>query len=192
MPDYFTQTVVQPAIPVADMTPLEQLLLTHVFQAKPQGESLYLFADEEPSATLWLDRGSVEAALARSEAPPWNWANGAIRHLLSELPADDAEIEFVISNGWQYILNDIVRRSPTLRYVTVISSFTCSRMLPDGFGGEAVLITADNVFSKNTHDVITDFLAQIDPAEANTRPLVLMRPRLRFPLETEKADPRAY
>ena len=141
---------------------------------------------------LWLNRGPVEAALASSEALPCNWANGAIGQVLSELPADDAEIEFSISNGWQYILNDIVRRSPTLRYVTAVSSFTCSRMLPDGFGGEAVLITADNVFSKNTHDVITDFLEQIDPAEANARPLVLVRPHLQFPLETEKADARAY
>ena len=124
----------------------------------------------------------------RSEA--LSWANSAIWNLLSELPPDEAEIEFVISNGWHYILNDIVRRSPTLRYVTAVSSFTCSRMLPDGFGGEAVLITADNVFRKNTHDVITDLLAQIDPAEADAQPLVLDRPRLKYPLETEKADAR--
>jgi hypothetical protein len=129
MADYLTPTVVQPAIPVADMTPLERLLLTHVFQAEPQGESLYLYADEEPSSVLWLDRGPVEAALARSEA--LSWANSAIWNLLSELPPDEAEIEFVISNGWHYILNDIVRRSPTLRYVTAVSSLTCSRMLPD-------------------------------------------------------------
>jgi galactokinase len=51
-----------------------------------------------------------------------------------------------------------VRRSATLRYVTAVSAFTCSRMRPDGFGGMAVLITADAVIGKSTNDIIGDFL----------------------------------
>lgn len=183
MADYFSPTVIQPAIPVASMTPLERLLLTHVFQTKPQGDNLYFFADEKPASMLWLDRGPVEAAFASSEAPAENWANCAIRQQLTALPPDNVEIEFPISNGWQYILQDIVRRSPTLPYVTVVSSFTCSTMQPDGFGGEAVLITADYVLSKSTDNIITDFLAEIDPATAAARPLELIRTSWQFPYQ---------
>jgi hypothetical protein len=53
------------------------------------------------------------------------------------------------------------RRSPTLRYVTAVSAFTCSKMRPDGFGGMAVLITADGVIGKSTSDIIEDFLRDI-------------------------------
>jgi hypothetical protein len=166
MAEYFTPTVIQPAIPVADMTPLERLLLTHVFQAEPQGKTLYFFADEEPATVLWLDRGPVEAALDRSEIAPESWASCAIRQRLSELPPDNAEIEFVISNAWHFIFQDIVRRSPALRYVTAVSSFTCSKMQPDGFGGEAVLITADYVLSKSTTEIVQDFLHEALPGAA--------------------------
>jgi hypothetical protein len=183
MADYFSPTVIQPAIAVADITPLERLLLTHVFQTEPQGETLYFFADEKPATVLWINRSPIEAAFAYSKAQPENWANRAIRQKLSKLPPDDVEIEFPISNGWQFIFQDIVRRSASLRYVTAVSAFTCSKMRPDGFGGEAVLITADYVLSKSTHHVITDFLAEIDPAAAAARPLEPIRPSRQFPLQ---------
>ncbi len=57
-------------------------------------------------------------------------------------------------------IQDIVRRSTTLRYVTAVSSFSCSKMRPDGFGGMAVLITADRIVGKSTSDILEDFLAE--------------------------------
>jgi hypothetical protein len=60
--------------------------------------------------------------------------------------------------SWQTIFQDIVRRSATLRYVTAVSAFTCTKMRADGFGGMAVLITADTVMGKSTSDIVTDFL----------------------------------
>ena len=56
MADYFTPTVIQPAIPAADITPLERLLLSHIFHARPDGDALYFCADEGPADTIWLDR----------------------------------------------------------------------------------------------------------------------------------------
>ena len=35
-----------------------------------------------------------------------------------------------------------------------ITSFTCSRMRPDGFGGMAVLITRDAIVGKSTGDFL--------------------------------------
>jgi hypothetical protein len=67
MADYFSPTVIQPTIPVADITPLERLLLSHIFNAEPDGgEGLYFYADEGPADMIWLDRARIEAALAQS------------------------------------------------------------------------------------------------------------------------------
>ncbi len=159
MADYFTPTVIQPAIPVADITPLERLLLSHIFNAEPDGEGLYFYADEGPADMIWLDRAPIEAALAQSPAADDSTATSLVTEQLARVPADNVEIELDFSDmSWESIFQDIVRRSPSLRYVTAVSAFTCSRMRPDGFGGMAVLITANAVVGKSTSDIIEDFL----------------------------------
>jgi hypothetical protein len=40
MADYFTPTVIQPTIPLDAITPLARLLLSHIFNAEPDGEGL--------------------------------------------------------------------------------------------------------------------------------------------------------
>ena len=157
MADYFTPTVIQPAIPIADITPLERLLLSHVFNAECQGERLYFYADQSPADRIWLDRARLEAALAQSRID--STADTLVIEHLARIPADNVEIELDFSDRcWETILQDVVRRSPSLRYVTAISAFTCSKMRPDGFGGRAVLITAERVMGKSTSDIVADFL----------------------------------
>lgn len=159
MADYFTPTVIQPAIRAANVTPLERLLLSHIFNAAPQGEDLYFYADERPANTVWLDRAPLEAALAQSKGHADSAAATFVIDQLARVPADDVEIELNVSTlFWESLFQDIVRRSPSLRYVTAVSAFTCSKMRPDGFGGMAVLITADAVMGKSTGDIIEDFL----------------------------------
>jgi hypothetical protein len=162
MADYFNPTVIQPAIPIADLTALERLLLSHVFNAERQGERLYFYADERPADRIWLDRARLEAVLTHSRTE--NTATKLVTEQLARLPADNVEIDLEFSYlAWQEIFQDIVRRSPTLRYVTAVSAFTCSTMLPDGFGGMAVLITADNIMGKSTSDIVEDFLNEAVP-----------------------------
>jgi hypothetical protein len=57
-------------------------------------------------------------------------------------------------------LQDIVRRSKTLSYISVVTSFTCSKMRPDGFGGMAVLITPDAIVGKSTGDFLQDMIEE--------------------------------
>ena len=167
MADYFTPTVIQPAIPAADITPLERLLLSHIFHARPDGDGLYFCADECPAEMIWLDRAPIEAALAHSNGVD-STAVTLVTDQLARLPADNAEIELEFSDScWQSMLQDIVRRSDTLRYVTAVSAFTCSKMRPDGFGGMAVLITPSTVMGKSTGDIIEDFLNQAVPGWAD-------------------------
>jgi hypothetical protein len=154
MADYFTPTVIQPAIPAADITPLERLLLSHIFNAQPDGEALYFYADEGPADMIWLDRAPVETALAQSIP---GTATDFVTERLARVPKDNVEIELDFSDScWESIFQDIVRRSASLRYVTAVSAFTCSKMRPDGFGGIAVLITPDGVIGKSTSDIIED------------------------------------
>jgi hypothetical protein len=161
MAGYFTPTVIQPTIPLGDITPLERLLLSHIFNAEPDGEGLYFYADEGPADMIWLDRAPLEAALAQSSTASDNTAATVVTSQLARVPADNVEIELDVSDTpWQAIFQDIVRRSRSLRYVTAISSFTCSKMRPDGFGGMAVLITPSAVVGKSTSDIIEDFLAE--------------------------------
>jgi hypothetical protein len=127
---------------------------------------LYFYADEGPADMIWLDRAPIEAALAQSPTAPDSTAASFVTAQLARLPADNVEIELDFSDmSWESISQDVVRRSPSLRYVTALSAFTCSRMRPDGFGGMAVLITANAVVGKSTSDIIEDFLAEAHLAE---------------------------
>ncbi|HEY1261763.1 MAG TPA: hypothetical protein VGF34_21140 [Stellaceae bacterium] len=170
MADYFTPTVIQPTIPAAEITPLERLLLSHIFHAEPDGERLYFFADEGPCDMIWIDRAPIETALALSVP---GTATAFVTEQLARVPADNAEIELDCSDMiWEAIFQDIVRRSASLRYVTAVSAFTCSKMRPDGFGGMAVLITADDVTGKSTSDIIADFLTEagVDTGQQDADP----------------------
>jgi hypothetical protein len=177
MADYFTPTVIQPAIPAADITPLERLLLSHIFHAQPDGDAFYFCADEGPADMIWLHRAPIEAALAQSKSID-STAVTVVTEQLARLPTDNAEVELDLSDScWQSIFQDIVRRSDTLRYVTAVSAFTCSKMRPDGFGGMAVLITPSEVMGKSTGDIIEDFLNEAVPDWEDRSPKSFALPR---------------
>jgi hypothetical protein len=169
MADYFCPTVIQPAISVADITPLERLLLSHIFNVEAGEDGLYFYEEEGPAQTIWLDRAAIDAALAQSPATADSTAASFVAEQLTRVPADNVEIELDLGTRWEFIFQDIVRRSRSLRYVTAVSSFTCSKMRPDAFGGMAVLITASAVVGKSTNDIIAEFLAEAhltEPAAA--------------------------
>jgi hypothetical protein len=79
---------------------------------------------------------------------------------LAAVDADAQAIDLDLSGtSWEFLLKDIVKRSTTLSYVSVITAFTWSKMRPDGFGGMIVLITRDAIVGKSTNDLLEDFLA---------------------------------
>jgi len=167
MADYYTPTVIQQTIPDGDMTPLERLLLCHIFESERDGEGWYFFSELGPADMTMIERAALEAALAASDLDADNTANAFVRQHLAGLNAkehQDTQIDVDFSDmSWQRILRDIVRRSSTLKYVSVVSSFTCSRMRPDGFGGAAVVISADTILGKSTNDLLEEFIEQVAP-----------------------------
>lgn len=165
MADYYTPTVIQQAIPDADMTPLERLLLSHIFESECDGEGWYFFSEQGPADMIVVDRAALEAALAESQISGENVANTLVREHLAKLQAaerDAALIDLDLSmTSWESIMQDIVRRSPTLDYVSAVSSFTCSRMRADGFGGMVVVISSVAILGKSTNDLLEEFIEQI-------------------------------
>ncbi len=162
MADYFEQTVVQQTIPTADMTPLERLLLSRIFDCEPDGDGWYFSAEQSPSSMILVTRAELENALASSP----DIDSAAHLHVTEQLAASDAEateIDLDLSGtSWEFFFQDIVKRSATLAYVSVVAAFTCSKMRPDGFGGMAVLITRDAIVGKSTNDLLEDFLAEAE------------------------------
>lgn len=159
MADYYEQTVVQQSIPLADMTPIERLILSHVFQSEDESDAIYFFAEQSPETWIDLSRGELTEALAATGETKGVAFACATEQLAAAGP-DATDIEIDLSgSSWEFIFQDIVKRSKTLRYVTVTTAFTCSRMRCDGFGGGATLITADAVVGKSTNDLLEEFLS---------------------------------
>ncbi len=172
MADYHSPTVVQTTIPNSDMTPLERLLLSRIFEAEPDGDGLYFFSETGPCDTFELAVADLRAALTRSVGVA-STAGDYFATRMADIGNRDTHVVVDLSDmfcgtsedsarkqAWELILRDIVRRSPTLDHVTVLSAFTCTKMRPDGFGGMGVLITADAIRSKSTSDILEDFLAE--------------------------------
>lgn len=167
MADYFTPTVIQQTIPEADMTPLERLLLSYIFEAERDGDGWYFFSELGPIDMTAIGRAALEAALAASERDVAGTANAFVSKLLASRKAEELQDEHLdidfSETSWASIFQDIVRRSSTLRYVSAVSSFTCSRMRPDGFGGAVVVITADAILGKSTTDLLEELIEQAVP-----------------------------
>ena len=114
---------------------------------------------------LPIERDALEAALAASESADDSTANRFVReHLPDVRSSEPSHLDLDLSTtSWEFIMHDIVKRSSTLAYVTAVSSFTCSRMRPDGFGGAAVLISADEIMGKSTSDLLEEFIEHVAP-----------------------------
>jgi hypothetical protein len=177
MANYLSPTVIQQPIPVADMTPLERLVLSLIFDAELDGEAVYFHASLGPSDAVGLSIDDLRTAFDASAGVESTAATYTAERLAAA-PVGGTEIEIDFSGtSWEFIFQDIVRRSATLRYVTAVTSFTCSKMRPDGFGGMAVLITADAILGKSTNDILEDFLAENEGDAAGGGEHVLLRIR---------------
>jgi hypothetical protein len=170
MADYYSPTVVQPTIPSADMTALERLLLTHIFESAPDGDGFYFFAETSPNTQIELPIETIRFALADSE-DVHSEAVAFVREQLKDVGDADGYVCLDISQtSFEFLFQDIVKRSATLDHVTIVTSFTCTKMRPDGFGGMAVLVTADTIKGKSTEDILGDFLDEAEHGPLGTAP----------------------
>lgn len=166
MASYYVPTVVQTTIPDTDITPIERLILSHIFSAEPDGDGLYFFAEDSPAECLELDVAELRDA-HHASADVDSVLNAIVADRLAQVEAGDTHVELDLSViSWATIFQDVVRRSPTLDEVAVSSAFTCSRMRSDGFGGMATLITATAILSGSTDEMLAGFREVADAAAA--------------------------
>jgi hypothetical protein len=160
MANYRSPTVVQQVIAKRDMTELELLILTQVFDADIEGDAVYLCTSESPCDTIWVAADALRAALDDPRAKG-STALAALLDRHRDTLLGDEEVEIDTSCGWwESVLQDIVRRSDTLDHISVMTSFTCDKMRPDGFGGIATLITAVKIRGKSTEEIMAECIAE--------------------------------
>jgi hypothetical protein len=160
MADYFTPTVVQQVISDVDLTPLERLLLSRIFQSERDGDGWYFFAETRPEEVVGATRVDLDLALTSSPDTE-STLHRCVTEQLTDADPDTAEITLDFTGtSWAFFLQDIVKRSSTLLYISVVSAFTCSKMRPDGFGGMAILVTPDAILGQSTSDLLEDLIDQ--------------------------------
>jgi hypothetical protein len=168
--DYATPTVVLPVIPNQDMTPLEKLLLGQIFEVKNDGRETYFFSQAGPAEQASLDRTDLGAVLQNPTAPPSPLAE-EIKRQLSLAPRESAYVALDLARTpFTRLFQNIILRSNTVRYVAIISSFVCTKMRPDGFGGQVTLVTDNRILRKSTYDVLDEFLAETGLLEQSLNP----------------------
>lgn len=120
MADYFEQTVVQQSIPETDMTPLERLLLSRIFQSERDREAWYFFAEDNPCTMIHATRAELVEALASSPDRD-SAAHRYVTERLAAVRAQAEEIDLDLSvTSWEDFLQDVVKRSRTLVYISVV------------------------------------------------------------------------
>ena len=157
MADYNSPTVITPTIPVSDMTELERLILTTMFDHEYDGDRIYFFSNIGPSEIISIDRDDLLGALERSVTTPGgtalSLAIAALRREDREVDATYLDID-VSETPWTSILHDIVWRSSLLDEIVVTTCFTCTRMRSAGFGGSVTRITPEGISSRSTLEML--------------------------------------
>jgi hypothetical protein len=152
--------VIDPMIPLAAIQPIERLFLAQVFDEELTSEAAYYYSEDGARDLISLPAADVRAALDAATPESSRLA----QKLIDEQPdailgEEDIDLD-MCGDLWPDVLQDIVRRSPDLDHVTVTMAFTCSKMRPDGFGGLAMLITAQTIRSESTHTLFDRFYAE--------------------------------
>lgn len=154
MADYYSQCVVSPQLPLRDITASEQLVLRNIFDSALLGEELYLFAEIGRHTSIALELPDMLEALSATAFE--SAATMLLTKGIDDIPAGAAIAEIEIDDEWIDILQEILRRSSALAFITIETSFNCSKMRSDGFGGGAVVITADAVDTMSTRQFIDE------------------------------------
>jgi hypothetical protein len=166
MADYYTPTVVEQTIPNCDMTPLERLILTNILDWEPEDDGVYFFTETGPCDCLELNTNEFRTAFEQSRDVK-SFTMDYLADTFANLESSKNYVNIDFSGpSWEFIFQDIIRRSSTLKFVVILAAFTCSKMRPDGFGGMAQLITADVIKRNSTYDILREFFEESEPTAA--------------------------
>lgn len=72
-----------------------------------------------------------------------------------------SRLNITVHDSWRAVVRAASRK---LSYVSAVSSFTCSLMRADGFGGMVVVISPIAILGKSTNDLLEEFIEQVMPS----------------------------
>lgn len=125
-------------------------------------DGLHFSAHRRPRAWAIIDKADLREALAAS-AGFAGTAQQVAAQALHEQGDKPDPIEIDVRAGWwDRIFQDIVKRSATLDYISVVMVFTSAKILRDGLGGLTILITASQIRCKLLDEVLMDFMADAE------------------------------
>nr|WP_172690938.1 hypothetical protein [Agrobacterium tomkonis]ASK47349.1 hypothetical protein [Agrobacterium tomkonis] len=121
MGDLETTIVIDPAIPLTDITELERLVLSSVFDAGEVDNALLLYTDSGAALTFSLAAGDLSVAYETSRRSPKSELNRIVAECWRDQIDGRDRIEIDLRpSSWEFILQDIVARSETLSEVRVL------------------------------------------------------------------------
>lgn len=152
-----------PALPIVDISPLEKLILSKVLDCAEVDGGLEFYTDTGPMNPIVVSRRELMEALDTSDQANESLLKRFVRErVLSILPAEDPDPESVVfidlsEFPWQFVVQDIVTRSPTARELVVIQWISEPGQRPDTFGTSVSLITENGIFRATSEDLLADF-----------------------------------
>lgn len=169
-----TTIVINPAIPLQDITPLERLFLSTVFDAGEIDGALLLHSDRPVSSTIHIPAADLSSAYQASRDVPNSDLNRIVarrwRHQIDE--SHRIEIDLA-ETSWEFVLQDIVARSTILQEVRVLEWYRHPSQAPDSFGANVMLITATECVGRSSDDLFEELRAGSEtqrPAEGLRNP----------------------
>ncbi|MBB3918646.1 hypothetical protein [Rhizobium fabae] len=176
-----TRIITHPPIPLADITPLEMLILTNVLECSEAEAGLVLFTDFGPTNPINVKRHELIEAF-RASAPHVDSAINTFiaSRIIALLPAPSGEVDAeptvdidLSEFPWQFVVQRIVARSRSLHEVVVIQWMNHPSQRPETFGASVSLITAKAIHHATSEDLLARFRRQDQAIEPPTSSLVL-------------------
>ncbi|QDG94455.1 hypothetical protein NIBR502774_18035 (plasmid) [Rhizobium sp. NIBRBAC000502774] len=174
MDDLETTIVINPAIPLTDMTKLERLVLSKVFDAGEIDNALLLHTNRGATLTFSLAAGDLSAAYETSRRAPKSDLNCIVAECWRDQIDGRDHIEIDLRpRSWEFILHDIVARSVTLMELRVLEWSRHPSQRSDSFGASIMLITATECVGRSSDDFFEEMRAATEaqrPAEGLRNP----------------------
>jgi hypothetical protein len=161
-----TRIFTYPPIPLADITPLEKLVLNHVLECSETEAGLVLFTDVGPINPISVKRQALldafGASAAQSESALNTFIGSRILALLPTSPdGDDVAADIDLSEfPWPFIVHDIVARSPSLPEVSVIQWMNHPSQRMESYGASVSLITGKGIYRATSEELLNRFRIQ--------------------------------
>ncbi|MDF0490421.1 hypothetical protein PX554_20025 [Sphingomonas sp. H39-1-10] len=163
MTDFPSFSSVQPAIPESDMTPLERLVLTAMFDHLSAPHGLQFYSRTGIREGLVLPLGQLRAAAIESHdrSPA---AVNLLEAAIDLMTLGDGTIGFdLTAQAWETLFQDIVARSATIGRITILTvhgGIAVENALAAP-GGSVTVITADRIAGKTLYDCLYDLEADL-------------------------------